>query len=33
MQDFNQKVKDELNKVKKLKKEKADKEYINPELA
>ena len=30
---MNQKVKDDLNKYKKIKKEKEAKEYINPELA
>ena len=33
MEDTNQKVKDDLNKCKKMKKEKEAKEYINPELA
>lgn len=33
LEDNNSKVKDELNKIKKLKKEKEAKEYINPELA
>jgi hypothetical protein len=33
MEDTNQKVKDDLSKCKKLKKEKEAKEYINPELA
>lgn len=33
MEDTNQKVKDDLTKFKKKKKEKEDREYINPELA
>lgn len=33
MEDTNQKVKDDLTKFRKKKKEKEDKEYINPELA
>jgi len=33
MEDTNPKVKDDLNKCKKMKKEKEAKEYINPELA
>lgn len=33
IEDTNQKVKDELNKYKKNKKEKEAKDYINPELA
>ena len=33
MEDTNPKVKDDLNKYKKIKKEKEAKEYINPELA
>lgn len=33
MEDTNQKVKDDLTKFRKKKKEKEDKEYINPALA
>lgn len=33
LEDNNSKVKDELSKIKKLKKEKDAKDYINPELA
>jgi stress-induced-phosphoprotein 1 len=33
LEDGNQKVKDDLNKIKKQKKEKEAKDYINPELA
>lgn len=33
VEDGSQKVRDELRVIKKIKKEKEDKEYINPELA
>ena len=33
MEDTNQKVKDDMNRIKKIKKEKEAQEYINPELA